>query len=150
MSEALIFVSTNPQYDDRITSSIHENSKLKPGENMLCTEIVSDIQINFCTQHVLPLFGKKKSFWQRFTCNDKTISVVCTSSIYTFLISAIYDLVQFTILHILYIFLGHVLISEWRTHTTLSKLGSACSNWKSINTSSLFRTIQLCFSVFSQ
>ena len=33
LSEALIFASTNPQYDDRlfsdwITSSIHENSKL--------------------------------------------------------------------------------------------------------------------------
>ena len=40
-----------------ITSSIHENSKLKPGENMLCTEIVSDIQNNFCTQHVLPMFS---------------------------------------------------------------------------------------------
>ena len=26
---------------------MHENSKLKPGENMLCTEIVSDIQNNF-------------------------------------------------------------------------------------------------------
>ena len=48
LSEALIFESTNPQYDDRLfielhTSSIHENSKLKPGENMLCTEIVSDM-----------------------------------------------------------------------------------------------------------
>ena len=38
------------------------------GENMLCTEIVFDIQNNFCTQHVLPMFFKKKSFWQRFTC----------------------------------------------------------------------------------
>ena len=28
---------------------------LKPGENMLCTKIVSDIQNNFCTQHVLPM-----------------------------------------------------------------------------------------------
>ena len=28
-------------------------SKLKPGENMLCTDFVSDIQNNFCTQHVL-------------------------------------------------------------------------------------------------
>ena len=37
------------------------------GENMLCTEIVSDIQNNFCTQHVLPMFYKKKSFGQRFT-----------------------------------------------------------------------------------
>ena len=75
LSEALIFPSTNPQYDDRlfieirITSSIHENSKLKPGENMLCTEIVSDLQNNLCTQHVLPMFWKRKSFWQRFTCN---------------------------------------------------------------------------------
>ena len=38
---------------------------------MLCTEIVSDIQNNFCTQHVLPMFCKKKSFWQRFTCTDE-------------------------------------------------------------------------------
>ena len=76
LSEALIFASTKPQYDDRlfvefkdwITSSIHENSKLTPGENMLCTENVFDIQNNFCTQHVLPMFCKKKSFWQRFTC----------------------------------------------------------------------------------
>ena len=36
----------------------------------MCTEIVSDIQNNFCTQHVLPMpmFCKKKSFWQTFTC----------------------------------------------------------------------------------
>ena len=34
-----------------------------------CTEIVSDIQNNVCTQHVLPMFCKKKSFWQRFICN---------------------------------------------------------------------------------
>ena len=65
LSEALIFASTNPQYDN------HENSKLKPGENMLCTEIVSDIQNNFRTQHVLPMFCKKKSFWQRFTCTSQ-------------------------------------------------------------------------------
>ena len=52
LSEALFFASTNPQYDDRlfielqvqymkITSSEH-------GENMLCTEIVFDIQNNLC------------------------------------------------------------------------------------------------------
>ena len=29
---------------------------------------VSDIENNFCTQHVLPMFCKKMSFWQRFTC----------------------------------------------------------------------------------
>ena len=32
-----------------------ENFKLKPGENKLSTEIVSDIQNNFRTQHVLPV-----------------------------------------------------------------------------------------------
>ena len=32
------------------------------GENMLCTEIVYDIQSNFCTQLALPMFCKKKSF----------------------------------------------------------------------------------------
>ena len=36
---------------------------------MLCTEIDFDIQNNFFTQHVLPMFCKNKSFWQRFTCN---------------------------------------------------------------------------------
>ena len=35
---------------------------------MLCTEIVSDIQDNFCTQHVVSVFYVKKSFWKRFTC----------------------------------------------------------------------------------
>ena len=63
LSEALIFASTNPQYDDRLfielqVQYVYENSKFKPGENMLCTEIVSDIQKNFCTQHVLPMFCK--------------------------------------------------------------------------------------------
>ena len=32
---------------------MHENAKIESGENMLCTELVSDIQNNFCTQHVL-------------------------------------------------------------------------------------------------
>ena len=74
LSEALILASTNPQYDNRLfielqVQYVHENSKLKPGENMLCTEIVSDIQYIFysCTQLVLPMYCKKKSFWQRFT-----------------------------------------------------------------------------------
>ena len=72
LSEALIFASTNPQYDDiffielqvqymKIPSSEH-------GESMLCTEIDFDIQNNLCTQHVLPMFCKNKSLWQRFTC----------------------------------------------------------------------------------
>ena len=57
LSEALIFASTNPKYDDRmfIELPVHymKNSMLKPGENMLYTEIVSDIQNNFCSPHVL-------------------------------------------------------------------------------------------------
>ena len=39
---------------------MHENSKLKAEENMLCTYIVSDIQNNFCTQHVLPYVLQKE------------------------------------------------------------------------------------------
>ena len=36
---------------------------------MLCTEIVFVILSNLCT-HVLPIFWKNKSFWQRFTCTE--------------------------------------------------------------------------------
>ena len=32
------------------------------GENMLCTEIVLNVKNNFCTQQVLPMFCKEKSF----------------------------------------------------------------------------------------
>ena len=56
--EALIFASTNPQYDDiffielqvqyvKIPSSEH-------AENMLCTEIYFDIQNNLCTPTCSP------------------------------------------------------------------------------------------------
>ena len=50
--ESLIFASTNPQYEDRLFMELQVQCKLKPGENMLCTDIVSDIQNNFCTPHV--------------------------------------------------------------------------------------------------
>ena len=36
LSVALIFASTNPQYDDRLFIE-HEYSKVKPWDNMLCT-----------------------------------------------------------------------------------------------------------------
>ena len=39
----------------------------------MCTKNVSDIQNNISTQHVLPMFCKKKSFWQRFTCKEEKI-----------------------------------------------------------------------------
>ena len=38
---------------------VHENSKLKPEENMLCTEIVSDIQ-QFFKHHVFPYVLQKE------------------------------------------------------------------------------------------
>ena len=66
LSKALIFESTNPQYEDRLFIELQVQYMKIPssvnGENMLCTEIVSDIQKNFCTQHFLPMFCKKKSF----------------------------------------------------------------------------------------
>ena len=70
LCQKLLFLHQLKQIVHWITSSIHENSELKPGESMLGTEIVSDIQNNFCTQHVLPMFCKKKSFWQRFPCTE--------------------------------------------------------------------------------
>ena len=69
-----IFVRSSyfPQYDDRLFIELQVQymkiSSSEHGENMLCTEIVFDIQNNFCTQHVLPIFCKKKCSWQRFTC----------------------------------------------------------------------------------
>ena len=59
LSEALIFASNNPQYDNRLFIDLRVQymkiSSSEHGENM-CTENFSDIQNNFCTQHVLPIF----------------------------------------------------------------------------------------------
>ena len=66
LSEALIFASTNPQYNDRLFIALQvqymEIPSSEHGDNMLCTEIVFEIQNNLCTQHVLPMFCKNKSF----------------------------------------------------------------------------------------
>ena len=57
LSEALIFASINPHYDDRFFIELQVQYMKIPrseqGENMLCAEIVFDIQNNFFTQHVL-------------------------------------------------------------------------------------------------
>ena len=56
LSEALIFASTNPQYDNRLfIESRVQYMKIPSSE--LCTQIVFcfDIQNNLCTQHVLSL-----------------------------------------------------------------------------------------------
>ena len=66
LSEALMFASTIPQYVNRLFIELQVQYIKIPssehGENVLCTEIVFDIQNNFFTQHVLPMFCKKKSF----------------------------------------------------------------------------------------
>ena len=52
MSEALIFASTNPQYDDRFIIELQVQYMKTPssehGEN-----IILNLKINFCTEHVL-------------------------------------------------------------------------------------------------
>ena len=65
LSEALIFASTNPQYDNRLFIELQVQCMKIPssehGENMMYTKIVFDIQNNFCTQHVLPMFCKRRA-----------------------------------------------------------------------------------------
>ena len=63
LSEALVFASTNLQYDIRLFIELPVQYMKIPssehGENMLCTQIVFcfDIQNNLCKQHVLNLFS---------------------------------------------------------------------------------------------
>ena len=64
LSEALIFASTNPQYDDRLFIELQvqymEIPSSEHGENMLCTKNVFDIQNNFCTQHFSHVLQKEE------------------------------------------------------------------------------------------
>ena len=61
LSEALIFASTNPQYDNRLFIELQVQYMKIPssehGKNMLCTEIVLNVKTkiknNLCTEHVL-------------------------------------------------------------------------------------------------
>ena len=64
LSEALIFASTNPQYDDRLFIELQVQYMKIPSSNLLCTEIVSNIQNNLCTKHVLSL---------HFSCTELVI-----------------------------------------------------------------------------
>jgi hypothetical protein len=64
LSEALIFASTNSQYDKKLSIDLlvqyMKTTSSEHGENVLCTQIVFcfcfDIQNNLCTQHVLFMF----------------------------------------------------------------------------------------------
>ena len=49
LSEAFIYASTNPQYDDRLFIELQVHFMKMTSSNLLCTGIVSDIQNNFCT-----------------------------------------------------------------------------------------------------
>ena len=68
LSGTLIFASTNPQYDDRLFIELQVQYMKIPSSNLGRTCCVRKLFLNFCTQLVLPMFYKKKSFWQRFTC----------------------------------------------------------------------------------
>ena len=65
LSEALIFASTNPQYDYILFIELQVLFMKIPSSNLGRTcwvQKLCDIPNNFCTQYVLPLFCKKKSF----------------------------------------------------------------------------------------
>ena len=62
--QKLLFLH-QPQYDDRLFIELQVQYMKIPSSNLgrtCCVQIVSDTQNNFCTQHVLPMFCKKKSF----------------------------------------------------------------------------------------
>ena len=66
LSEALTFASTNPQYDNRFSL----NYKFKPGENMLCTEIVFEIQNRLANKKMTTFeFGHFKTIFGHFFAN---------------------------------------------------------------------------------
>ena len=59
------------QYDDRLFIEVqYMKIPCSNLERTCCVQKLFDIQNNFCTQLVLPMFCKKKSFCQRFTCTE--------------------------------------------------------------------------------
>ena len=66
LSEALIFASTNPQYDNRLFIELQVQYMKIPSSTMGRTCCVQKLFLTFRTI----LFWKKKSFWQRFTCTE--------------------------------------------------------------------------------
>ena len=58
LSEALIFASTNPQYDNRLfIELLVQYKKITSSVHVVYTNCFCfDIQNNLCTQHVLPKF----------------------------------------------------------------------------------------------
>ena len=66
LSEALIFASTNPQYDDKLFIELQVQYMKIPSSNLGRTCCVQKLFLTFRTifvqKHVLPMFWKKKSF----------------------------------------------------------------------------------------
>ena len=62
LSEALIFASTSLQYDDRLFIKLQVQYMKIPSSNLGRTCCVHTI-----VSYILPMFCKRKSFWQRFT-----------------------------------------------------------------------------------
>ena len=81
MSEALNFASTNPQYDDRLFIELQVQYMKIPSSNLGRTCCIQKLFLTFRTifvhiiQHVLPMFCKKKSFWQRFTFIENFLNI---------------------------------------------------------------------------
>ena len=72
LSEALISASTNPQHDDRLLIELQVHYMNFPCSNLGKTCCVQKFFLTFRTIFVHNMFSpcsKKKSFWQRFTCN---------------------------------------------------------------------------------
>ena len=71
LSEALIFASTNPQYDNRLFI-VNENCKLRiPGEHVVYTNCCFCFVLTFRKFWCTPCSADVVSFWKRFTCNSK-------------------------------------------------------------------------------
>ena len=66
LSKALIFASTNPQYDNRSFIELQVQYMKIPSSNLGRTWFVSDIHNNFCTQYVLPRF--EFGIFMHWTC----------------------------------------------------------------------------------
>ena len=72
LSEALIFASTNPQYDNRCFIELRvQHTKIPSSENVAYRNcFCCDIQNNLCTQHVLSL---------EFSCTEQSIFIFWAS-----------------------------------------------------------------------
>jgi hypothetical protein len=74
LSEALIFASTNPQYDDRLFIELQVQYMKIPSSILGRTCCVQKLFLTFRTIFVRNMFSpcsaKKKNFWQRFTCTS--------------------------------------------------------------------------------